>query len=553
MLSALTIRDVAIIDRAELSLEHGFTVITGETGAGKSIAVDALALALGGRAASDLIRPGATRAEVVAHFEIDPDGAAADWLRTQELLEDNECIIRRTLDAKGSRAFVNARPVPVQSLKELGLLLVELHGQNEHQSLLRTPMQRSLLDDYAGQRAQAAELTRSYRALTEARARLSAIADERALRDARRALLDHEIKELQALGLSQEDIAGLVDHHRRASHVLEMREGLGIAYAALEDDPESARNQIGVALVQLRTLSGFDRGLGSLADRLDALVIELGDISRELRFAQRETELDPTEFAALEAQIAEVDRLARKHRVSPEALPAVRERLEQEWQDYGDADQTAEALAARIGALETSCGQIAAALSKQRLTAATRLGARVTERLPALGLAGAHFAVQLEPLPELGAHGLEQVEFMFTANPGQPARPLSKVASGGELSRISLALQVELAGTAATPTLIFDEVDVGIGGAVAERVGRELKVLGADRQILCVTHLAQVAVHGTHHYQVRKHGSRGGVTTRIEPLSGNRRVQEIARMLGGVDETPQTVALASEMLQRVAS
>ena len=553
MLSALTIRDIAIIDRAELRLEDGLTVITGETGAGKSIAVDALALALGGRGTSDLIRPGATRAEVVAHFEIDADGAAADWLRTQELLEDNQCIVRRTLDVKGSRGFINARPVPVQSLKELGLLLVELHGQNEHQSLLRTAVQRSLLDDYAGHRDQAAELARSYRALTEARAQLAAIADERALRDARRALLDHEVKELQALALSGEDIAGLADRHRRASHVIEMREGLGIAHAAIEDDPESARHRVGVAIAQLRTLSGFDRGLVSLADRLDAIVIELGDIGRELRFAQRETELDPGEFAALEAQIAEVDRLARKHRVSPEALPAVRERLERELQGFGDADKTAEVLAARIGALETSCRGLAASLSERRLTAATRLGARVTERLPALGLAGARFSVQLEPLPELGAHGQEQVEFIFSANPGQPARPLSRVASGGELSRISLALQVELSGTAATPTLIFDEVDVGIGGAVAERVGRELKVLGTDRQVLCITHLAQVAVHGTHHYQVCKQGGRGGVTTRIEPLSGNRRVQEIARMLGGVDETPQTVALASEMLQRVAS
>ncbi|MHB2040059.1 MAG: DNA repair protein RecN [Acidiferrobacteraceae bacterium] len=553
MLSALVIRDVAIIDRAELSLEGGLTVITGETGAGKSIAVDALGLVLGGRAAADIIRSGATRAEVVAHFEIEGHAAAADWLRDQELLEDHECIIRRTVDTKGSRAFINSRPVPVQSLKELGLLLVELHGQNEHQSLLRTPAQRALLDDYAGQRGQAVELARRYRELTQARDTLAGLFEARAVRDARRALLEHEMKELQAVGLSRDEIAALLDRHRRASHALEMREGLAMAQAAIEDDADGGRERIARALGAVRSLADFDRRLGSLAERLDALLIELGDIGRELRSVQGENEPEPEEFAALETKLAEIDRLARKHRVPAEALPEVCERLEREWQDYGAADESAEALAGRIGALEATCRALATALSEGRRSAAARLAARVTDRLPALGLAGATFTVTLDPLPEISSSGLEQVEFAFSGNDGQIPKPLSRVASGGELSRISLALQVELSGTGATPTLVFDEVDVGIGGAVAERVGRELKALGADRQVLCVTHLPQVAVHGTHHYQVRKHARAGAVTTAIQPLSGSARVQEIARMLGGVEETPRTVALASEMLRRVAS
>ncbi|MHB8414440.1 MAG: DNA repair protein RecN [Acidiferrobacteraceae bacterium] len=553
MLSELSIRDVAIIDRAELSLEGGLTVITGETGAGKSIAVDALALALGGRAGSDLIRTGAIRAEVVARFQVDDQGAAANWLRHQELLEDADCIIRRTLDTKGSRAFVNGRPVSIQSLKELGQLLVELHGQHEHQSLLRAPVQRAVLDGYAGQSAAAAALMGEFQALSEARDRLTTLAEEHATREARRTLIEHELKELRGLNLGREEILHLGDTHRRAAHALEMGEGLSAAHAALEDDSEGARTRISAAAAHLRALTAFDRGLAPLSDRLDAILIEIDDIGHELRVVQQDIELDPAGFARIEAELAQVDRLARKHRVGAEDLPDLRDQMEQELQEWSNLDQAAEGLAARIGALEISCRQAAVRLSEARQVAANRLSARITRRLPSLGLPGARFEVRLEPLPSLTAHGAEQIEFALSANVGQEPKPLARVASGGELSRVSLALQVELAGVAAIPTLIFDEVDVGIGGAVAEIVGRELKALSRDRQVLCITHLAQVAVHGAHHYRVRKQAGRASMKTLIEPLTGNHRVQEIARMLGGIEETPQTVALASEMLRRVGS
>jgi DNA repair protein RecN (Recombination protein N) len=553
MLSELSIRDVAIIDRAELNLEDGLTVITGETGAGKSIAVDALALALGGRAGNDLIRTGATRAEVVARFRIHDQSAAANWLRHQELLEDADCIIRRTLDTKGSRAFVNGRPVPIQSLKELGQLLVELHGQHEHQSLLRASVQRAVLDGYAGQSAAAATLMDEFQALSRARERLAALAEERAAREARRNLVEHELKELRELNLGREEILHLGDTHRRAAHALEMGEGLSAAHSALEDDTEGARARISAATAHLKTLTAFDRGLAPLSDRLDAILIEIDDIGHELRVAQQDVELDPAGFARIEAELAQVERLARKHRIGAGDLPALRGQLEQELQKWGNLDEAAEELATRIGTLEISCREAAVRLSKAREVAANRLGTKITRRLPSLGLPGARFEVHLEPLPSLTAHGAEQIEFTLSTNLGQEPRPLARVASGGELSRVSLALQVELAGVAAIPTLIFDEVDVGIGGAVAEIVGRELKALARDRQVLCITHLAQVAVHGMHHYRVRKQAWRAGVKTLIEPLTGNHRVQEIARMLGGVEETPQTVALASEMLSRVGS
>lgn len=552
MLAELAIRDVAIIDRVELTFDHGLTVMTGETGAGKSIAVDALALVLGGRASSDLIRSGAERAEVTARFEIAPESSAAAWLRQQDLFGEGECIIRRTLDAKGSRAFINGRPQPLQLLKELGEHLVELHGQHEHQLLLRTPEQRRLLDAYAGATDEALALAADFRALEELRRRQQALHEAQANGTARRALLEHELEELRALGLGREDILQLEDRHKRLAHTAEVDEGLREACTRLGDD-EGALTQIALAIQRLQGLVPYDRRLLGLAERLQTAAIEVEDVVRELRDAAEQGDLDPGELARLETQIAQIDRLARKHRLPGAELPALRERLEQDLSLVSGNDTQIQELTEQIVALEAQAKARAIRLTKARQQGATTLATEVTARLPALGMGGARFAVHLEPLGTLAAQGFEQVEFQVSTNPGQPLKPLARIASGGELSRLSLALQVALARIASVPTLIFDEVDVGIGGAVAEIVGRELKTLGHDRQVLCITHLPQVAAHGRHHYRVQKRTRRGSMATVIDALSGAPRVQELARMLGGVDESPQTVALAEDMLRRVQS
>ncbi|HEX9625496.1 MAG TPA: DNA repair protein RecN [Acidiferrobacterales bacterium] len=557
MLSALFIRDFAIVHQLELALAPGLTVLTGETGAGKSILIDALDFALGARADAGVIRHGCARSEIAATFDLKPDHDAARWLAAHELFDDQECVLRRVLDTdKPSKGFINGRPVPMQMLRELGELLADIHGQHEHQSLLKRDAQRQVLDDYAGLSAAAATLAGHYQTLKSLQARRASLSRQGADQAARVELLRYQVKELEALDLKPDELPQLEEEHARLANANELLQGAQEVVNVLYDDDEQAVSRlIARCLNRLESLSEYDAKLAPLATLLNEAAIQVDEAAGDLHHYLDGLDLDPERLHWVDQRLSAAHDLARKHKVRPEELPDVHQGLATELDDLENADLNLEKLDREIQAAKDDYLKLARALSAGRAGAAQQLGEAVTGFMQGLGLAGGRFEVALTPLPEgeLGAHGLERVDFLVSANPGQPVKPLNKVASGGELSRVSLAIQVATAQVGRIPTLIFDEVDVGIGGGVAEIVGQQLRRLGGRRQVLCITHLAQVAAQGHHHLQVEKHNHNGATLTRIHPLPPEERVNEIARMLGGVEITPKTLALASDMLDRVSA
>ncbi|GBE48969.1 DNA repair protein RecN [bacterium BMS3Bbin12] len=552
MLTQLQIRDFAIVESLDLELEAGMTVLTGETGAGKSILVGAVGLVLGDRADADAVRHGAERAEVSAGFDLATNPAAQAWLCAQELDADEECVLRRTLSREGrSRAYVNGRPVPLQALKAVGTLLVDIHGQHEHQSLLRPEVQRHWLDACGGHLELAREVERAWRrwkGLEREHAALLADASDGA---ARTELLTYQLRELEALGLTEDELPLLEEEHRRLANAERLIGTAQETLAALyEDDERSVAAVLGGALAAVQGLQELDPRLAGIGEYLENARIQVDEAADELRTYLDRLDLDPERLRRIEERLSTIHDLARKHRVAPAELPARRLALEEELHALTQVDVRRTDLesvrAAAHRAFEDAAGQ----LGTRRKRAAARLSRRITEAMQDLGMPGGRFEVGLRTATEGGPGGHEGVEFLVSANPGQPPRPLRKVASGGELSRISLAVQITSLGEEALPSLIFDEVDSGIGGAVAETVGRHLRSLGGRHQVLCVTHLPQVASLAHHHLQVDKHTRRGTTRTRIRVLDPGERVGEVARMLGGLEITPQTLAHAEEMVQR---
>jgi len=557
MLTQLSVRDFAIVHRLEIEFAEGLTVLTGETGAGKSILIDALALALGERAESGAIRHGANRAEVSASFAVKPTSDPAKWLTEHDLFEDGECVLRRVVETdKPSRGFINGRPTPIQMLRELGELLVDLHGQHEHQSLLKRETQRQILDDYAGLGAQVETLGRhheDWRARTE---RLAALQRQTADRAARIELLRYQVRELQALGLQDNEWPQLEEEYARLAHGAQLLEGAqAVAQMVYDDDEQSTARQLARAVGRLESLSQYDPRLSEVGALLNEASIQIDEAASRLHQYLDALELDPARLQWLEERIATAQELARKHRARPEELPAILDRLRTELADIEDFDANLDKLEREIAAARAEYLKLAGAITRARGAAAKKLSEAVSARMQELGMPGGRFEAALPALPEgeLGPHGLERAEFLVSANPGQPVKPLNKVASGGELSRVSLALQVVAADLGRVPTLIFDEVDVGIGGRVAEVVGRQLRALGRSRQVLVITHLAQVAAQGEHHLQVRKRVKGAETLTEVEPLDARQRIAEIARMIGGVEISKQTLAHAEDMLARASA
>lgn len=555
MLTGLYIRDFAIVRKLELSLNSGLTVLTGETGAGKSILIDALDLALGGRGESGAIRHGCERAEVSAQFALGDQQAAVHWLQQQGLDADGECILRRVIERdRPSKGFINGRPVTMQMLRALGELLVDIHGQHEHQSLLRREAQRATLDTYAGLEAAVKDLGTRYEQIRDLQTRLDNLRRQSADRAARLDLLRYQVKELDALDLKDGEAAQLEDEHRRVANGAELLEGAqALAQLLMDADEGTAAQLIGRGMNKLEELTRFDPKLGELHSLLNEALIQVEEAAAQLHQYLDKLELDPQRLAWLDQRLGAVHALARKHQLRPEELPGLLLRLRAELADLEDFDANFDKLERELASVRKDYLKAAAGVSQKRQQAATRLSAAVGGQMQRLGMPGGRFAVDLPPLPEgeVSAYGLEQVEFQVSANPGQPLKPLNKVASGGELSRISLALQVITAEGGRIPTLIFDEVDVGIGGGVAEIVGQQLHTLSGARQVLCITHLAQVAAQGDRHLQVSKIADGESVVTHIQPLAKKERVMEIARMMGGVEISAQTLAHAEEMLNRV--
>ena len=550
MLRALAIRDFVIVDFVELDLSSGFTVFTGETGAGKSILIDALTLALGGRADASVVREGAARADIVAEFTGELDTSLQSWLSEHAFDNDeSSLLLRRVIDNAGrSKAFINGVTATITQLRELGEMLVDIHGQHAHQSLLRSDAQRDLLDANAGLQERVKEVSaafKQWRALTKQR--------EEFERDTKQALLERErlewqVSELQKLAPQSGEWAEVCSEHSRLSHAASLIEGAQQALDLLsESDSAPMLSQLSAVEQRLAKLVDIDDKLKPVIDALEPARIQLQEAVYALNDYLGRIELDPARLRVVESRMEALHSASRKFHVAPEALSQELEQLSDRLQQLSDATDL-DAIRAQEQKLAAAYQSSAKQLSKARAAAAKSLSAAVTKAMQELSMSGGRFEIALNT-SEPAAHGLEQVEFLVAGHAGTTPRPLAKVASGGELARISLAISVIASSATATPTLIFDEVDSGIGGAVAEVVGRLLRKLGQDRQVLCVTHLPQVASQGAQHFQVSKNAAPDGRTvSRIAPLAGAERVEEIARMLGGLEITATTRKHARELL-----
>jgi DNA repair protein RecN (Recombination protein N) len=553
MLVHLGIRDLAVVEALDLEFESGLTVLTGETGAGKSILLTALGLALGDRADSGFVRPGAARAEINLVFDLADSPAAQRWLEDNELAQNGECLVRRIVGQDGrSKAFVNGRPMTLQALQELGSGLVEIHGQHAHVQLLKAVEQRRLLDEAAGNVAlltRLEELYRRWRGLREEMERRIHAAKDHA---AREELLRYQMDELEQHEIADLDYTALVEEHTLQANMGKiLSTGQGQLDILYEDESRSVNAHLAQAVHALADLCPLAPEFRDTVALLGEAQVQVKEASLQLRRELERLEADPGRLDWLEQRLGDIHRLARKHHVRPEELPGHLEALKVELDTIAQGSERAETLREEFEQVTADYGQVAERLSERRRMASVGLQERISSIIRELGMPQGNLLVEVrtvdvkEPTP----HGFDQVDFLVSANPGLPPRPLARVASGGELSRISLAIQVAAIDSKTVPTLIFDEVDTGIGGRIAEIVGQKLRVLGRQgRQVFCVTHLPQVAVQGHRHLLVEK-VSRGEATqSSVRKLSGVERKQEIARMLGGIRVTQQTLAHAEEML-----
>jgi len=554
MLKFLAIRDFVIVSSLELDFSSGFTVLTGETGAGKSILIDALSLALGARGDAAMVRNGCERAEIAAEFDITELPQVQAWLVGQELEGDEGvCLLRRMLDANGrSRGFINGRSATLQQMRDAGEQLLDIHGQHAHQSLVRPDAQRMLLDGYAGAAADAEKVAALYHEWEALRRRRISLSENAEAVAAERELLQFQRAELEGLDFKISDWQELQADHARLAHAASLLETAAFGIDTLSESDGACLAQLNTLAARLRDGLAHDASLGETLRMLESAQAELQEAVYALRHYQQRLDADPQRLHEQEQRIQDVMDAARKHRVAPEQLDEVLQRIVTRLAELGGgadlADLERQENAARQGYLAT-----AQKLTVARKKAAEKLAHEITAAMQTLAMQGGSFDVALLPLvrdDDLGgnAYGLETIEFRVAANPGVPVRSLARVASGGELSRIGLAIQVVVSQVASVPTLIFDEVDSGIGGRVAEIVGRLLKKLGKDCQVLCVTHLPQVAAAADHQWQVSKTVENGITLSRIAALSNQQRVEEIARMLGGVKITDTTRKHAAEML-----
>ncbi len=551
MLTQLCIQNFTVIAELELEFKSKMTVLTGETGAGKSILIDALLLTLGGRADSTVIQTGKDRCTISANFDIAKLPAAQQWLAEHELAHDDECILRRVITADGrSRGYINEQAVSIQALREIGNLLISIHGQHEHQTLLKAEKQRLLLDLYAGHSALVKKVQETYTTWKKTQAEFDALKIQTEQRSARQELLAYQVQELDALALQENELNELDRDQRQLASAGNTLENCQNTLALLEETEDANILQLlNNAQQLLKPLKNRDTKLDNVLNLLDNAEIQLQEASSELRNYLDHIELNPERLQFVEQRLSAIHEMARKHHTTPDKLLELQQHLHNELALLENSDSQLKKLAQEINELAQAYQQAATELSQSRLKVAEKLAPQIEKSMRELGMPGGKFLVQFEPLAEPTATGLERIEFNVSTNPGQPLQALSKVVSGGELSRISLAIHVLTAKNDHKPTLIFDEVDVGIGGGTAEIVGRLLRTLSNSAQILCVTHLPQVAALSHQHFQVNKSIVKNKVLVAARELDKTAKIKEIARMLGGIKVTEQTLAHAQEMIE----
>ncbi len=552
MLVHLSVHNYAIVEHLDLELKRGMSVISGETGAGKSIMLDALGLTLGDRADSSVVRIGADKADILASFDLDDIPDARAWLAERDMDSEGPCILRRVITAEGrSRGYINGTPCPQGDLKALGELLIDIHSQHEHQSLLKTDTHRRLLDEYSGSQDLARQVQLAAQRWRQTRQTLERLSNSSDEQRARHQLLSYQLEELENLALGEHELEQLEQEHKNLANAEQL---LGACRQVMELCSESdAGNVLSALTSSLQRLTAFQNQPQALSEAVNLLAsaqIQVEEAIGELNRFVDHFDADPERQQMLEERLDTIYTLARKHRVQPSELPNLHQQLLEELEGLNADDEAVERLGEELAAYARHYEEKAGELSCNRQAAAEELASAVEAEIQRLGMPGGRFSVQLKPAAEgeYTPYGLEQVEFLVSANPRQPLRPLAKVASGGELSRISLAIQVITAQTSRVPTLVFDEVDVGIGGPTAEIVGQLLRRLGERGQVLTVTHLPQVAAQGHHHLFVHKARDTDETRTAVTELDQAGRVEEIARMLGGVDLTEQSLAHARQMV-----
>ena len=553
MLRSLTIRDFVIVDSLELDFDAGFTALTGETGAGKSIMIDALSLALGMRADGNVVRVGQARAEIAAEFDLTVAPASRQWLIDNDLADDdaNICIFRRVLDASGrSKSFINGASVTLSQARDLAERLIDIHGQHEHQTLLKRDSQLTLLDDFAGNGTLLGALATKHAAWSQ-------LASTRAAREANEAAilrefedLSYQISEFEKLNFSTARWEETLGDQRRLANAASLISSTDAAINALSESESAALTQIDEIVVDLGQAADTDPALNNAVKLIESASVELREAVTELRHYLQKLDLDPERLADLDREISDVQEIARKFRIEPKRIPEMLQQKRDRLTSLGGG-QSLDALIEQEKIAESAYMETAKKLTKARQTAAKKFAMEVTKSLQELAMPGGKFGVEFAPR-EPSANGLEACEFQVAAHEGQPLGPLAKIASGGELSRVSLAIQMMASAKGGVGTMIFDEVDAGIGGRVAEVVGRLLRALGSNHQVLAVTHLPQVAACAVNQFQVAKMSRDGVVATSITPLVAAKRVDEIARMLGGITITAATKKAAAEMLENGA-
>ena len=545
MLAQLTISNFAIVRELEIDFQSGMTVITGETGAGKSIAIDALGLCLGGRADADMVRTGATRADLCARFSLKDTPAALRWLEENQLEDGRECLLRRVISCDGrSRGFINGTAVPLSQLRELGQLLIQIHGQHAHQLLTKPEQQKFLLDGYANEASLTQEMAARYQLWHQSCRDLAHHQQQSQERAARAELLQYQLKELNEFNPQAGEFEQIDEEYKRLANSGQLLTTSQQALAIMADGEDiNLQSQLYTAKQLVGELAEMDSKLSGILDMLEEATIQLSEASDELRHYCDRLDLDPNRLFELEQRISKQISLARKHHVAPEALPQFYQSLLDEQQQLDDQADSLETLTLAVNNHHQQALETAKALHQQRLYYAQELGQLITESMHGLFCIDVKFDEH-----HLSADGADRVEFKVTTNPGQPMQAIAKVASGGELSRIALAIQVITARKMETPALIFDEVDVGISGPTAAVVGKMLRQLGESTQVMCVTHLPQVAGCGHQHFFVSKETDGAMTETHMQPLDKRARLQELARLLGGSEVTRNTLANAKELL-----
>ncbi|MEL0621521.1 DNA repair protein RecN [Marinomonas arenicola] len=553
MLTSIAISNFAIVDTLDLEFKTGMTVISGETGAGKSIMVDALSLCLGGRTDATVVRHGEKKADISATFDITQYPHVFNWLEERDLDQDQHCILRRVISKEGrSKAYINGRPCTLADLKEAGSHLVDIHGQHEHQSLLKKSAQRQQVDEFGQLTELAKQVSQQYSVWRQLREALAAQQNRSSEQDAKIQLLAYQSQELEQLDLKEGEIIELENEQAFLANIADSQQkAYQVSGLLIDSDEGTVCSLLNQAVQSASQIAPATKELEEALEMMNAALIQAQEAADSLHHYQDTLEQNPERLSEIEQRLTDIYDTARKHKVLPEALLILRESVDAELALLQGSEETIDQLKESEERAYETLTALATTLTEKRMAAKDLLARQVEEQIHGLGMPHARFFIDCQPLNQVSANGFEDIEYMIASNPGQPAQPLRKVASGGELSRISLGIQVVTAHTSVIPTLVFDEVDVGISGGIAEVVGRMLRSVGKRGQVFCVTHLAQVAAQGNQHLRVSKQVANEATSSQVSQLQDTERTQEIARLLGGLELTEQTLAHAKEMLGNV--